>query len=68
MARLVSQNLAIILGIARRRFAGYVAAGETVTDFPKLPALIRVKRAAGRPKDLEALAELEGMLEERQED
>ena len=27
--------------------------------------LIRVKRAAGRPKDLEALAELEALLEER---
>jgi len=31
-----------------------------------LPALIRSKRAAGRPKDLEALAELEALLEERQ--
>jgi predicted nucleotidyltransferase len=30
-----------------------------------LPALIRVKRAAGRPKDLEAVAELEAILEER---
>jgi predicted nucleotidyltransferase len=29
-----------------------------------LPALIRVKRAAGRPKDLEAVAELEALLEE----
>lgn len=27
--------------------------------------LIRVKRAAGRPKDLEALAELEALIEER---
>jgi predicted nucleotidyltransferase len=27
--------------------------------------LIRVKRAAGRPKDLEALAELEAILEEQ---
>lgn len=27
--------------------------------------LIRVKRAAGRPKDLDALAELEALLEER---
>ena len=27
--------------------------------------LIRVKRAAGRPKDLESIAELEAMLEER---
>ena len=30
-----------------------------------LPGLIRAKRAAGRPKDLEALAELESLLEER---
>ena len=31
-----------------------------------LPALIMVKRAAGRPKDLEAIAELEVLLERRQ--
>lgn len=31
-----------------------------------LPALIRVKRAVGRPKDLEVLAELEALLDERQ--
>jgi predicted nucleotidyltransferase len=30
-----------------------------------LPRLIEVKRAAGRPKDLEAIAELEALLEER---
>ena len=30
-----------------------------------LPTLIKLKRAAGRPKDLEALAELETLLEER---
>jgi hypothetical protein len=30
-----------------------------------LEALIRVKRAAGRPKDLEAVAELEALAEER---
>lgn len=30
-----------------------------------LPTLIRLKRAAGRPKDFEALAELEALLEER---
>jgi len=30
-----------------------------------LPTLIRVKRAAGRPKDLEAIAELEALIEER---
>ena len=31
-----------------------------------LPALIRAKRAAGRPKDLEAVAELEVLLGERE--
>ncbi len=31
-----------------------------------LPALIRAKRAAGRPKDLESLAELESLLVERE--
>jgi hypothetical protein len=30
-----------------------------------LPTLIRVKRAAGRPKDFEVLAELETLLQER---
>ena len=28
--------------------------------------MIQTKRAAGRPKDLEAIAELEALLEERQ--
>ena len=32
-----------------------------------LPALIRAKRAAGRPKDLEAIAELEALLARQQE-
>jgi hypothetical protein len=31
-----------------------------------LPALIRAKRAAGRPKDLEAIAELEALMVERE--
>lgn len=30
-----------------------------------LPRLIQVKRAAGRPRDLEAIAELEAILDER---
>jgi hypothetical protein len=30
-----------------------------------LPKLIEVKRAAGRPKDFEAIAELEALLQER---
>ena len=32
-----------------------------------LPALIRAKRASGRPKDLEALAELEAILTDREQ-
>jgi hypothetical protein len=32
-----------------------------------LPTLIAVKRAAGRPKDLEAIAELQALLREREE-
>jgi hypothetical protein len=31
-----------------------------------LPALIAAKRAAGRPKDLEAVAELEALLVEKE--
>jgi hypothetical protein len=31
----------------------------------RAPHLIHVKRAAGRPKDLEAIAELQALLEER---
>jgi len=31
-----------------------------------LPTLIKLKRAAGRPKDLEVLAELQALLEEQQ--
>jgi hypothetical protein len=41
----------------------------TLFDLPcrcaTLDALIRMKRAAGRPKDLEAIAELEALREER---
>jgi hypothetical protein len=33
-----------------------------------LDALIRLKRAAGRPKDLEVLAELEALTEEHGRD
>ncbi len=32
----------------------------------KLPTLIKLKRAAGRPKDLESIAELQALLEERE--
>ena len=37
---------------------------ETRCLFLSLAQLIRAKRAAGRPKDLEALAELEAIAEE----
>jgi predicted nucleotidyltransferase len=33
-----------------------------------LPTLIRLKRAAGRPKDFEAIAELEALLAESERD
>lgn len=33
-----------------------------------LPTLVRVKRAAGRPRDLDAIAELEALLESRDRD
>jgi hypothetical protein len=38
-----------------------------VTDFEalRLAKLIEVKRAAGRPKDFEALAELQSILDEQ---
>ena len=41
---------------------------ETACRCIDLPHLIHVKRAAGRPKDLEAIAELEALLEERRDD
>jgi hypothetical protein len=37
-------------------------------DVVTLQQLIRLKRAAGRPKDLEAIAELEALLEEQRRD
>ena len=40
----------------------------TDIDVVTLAQLIRLKRAAGRPKDLEAVAELEVLLEERDRD
>ena len=42
-----------------------VVFGKTIRILD-LPALIRAKRAAGRPKDLEAVAELEALLAERE--
>ena len=53
------------------RFEDLVPHSITVTIFGRetllldLPWLIHVKRAAGRPKDLEVIAELEILLEER---
>lgn len=38
---------------------------DTDLDVVTLKQLVRLKRAAGRPKDLEALAELEALLEEQ---
>jgi hypothetical protein len=36
-----------------------------IADFFPVAWLIRVKRAAGRPRDLEVIAELEALLEEQ---
>lgn len=53
------------------RFEDLVSHSDTVTIFGRetlllnLPWLIHVKRAAGRPKDLEVIAELEALQEER---
>ena len=53
------------------RFEDLAPHSETLTIFGRntlvlgLPWLIHVKRAAGRPKDLEVIAELEALQEER---
>lgn len=53
------------------RYEQLIAAAAPVSVFGldvfvvTLPTLILLKRAAGRPKDLEAIAELEAILEER---
>ena len=46
---------------SRRRFPLFDAVHQCLN----LDALIRVKRAAGRPKDFEAIAELEALREQR---
>jgi len=44
----------------------FVAFGRTCRCVD-LPMLVHLKRAAGRPKDLEAISELEALLEDEQE-
>jgi predicted nucleotidyltransferase len=46
-------------------FAGEMDAFGVRCQFVTLEKLIQLKRAAGRPKDLEAIAELQALLEER---
>ena len=45
------------------RHSNTVRVFDTDINVVSLSQLIRLKRAAGRPKDLEALAELEALLE-----
>lgn len=47
-----------------RRHSIRIRVFDTDVDVVTLVQLIRLKRAAGRPKDLEAIAELEALLEE----
>ncbi len=57
--------------IGGERYEGLLAQSEVIPVLGQechclmLEKLISVKRAAGRPKDLEAIAELEALLEER---
>ncbi|MBO0694586.1 MAG: hypothetical protein J2P56_00635, partial [Verrucomicrobia bacterium] len=44
--------------------AGTIHGSARATYDVDLPTLIRIKEAAGRPKDLEAIAELRVLLEE----
>ena len=76
-------NFTLITDLGAIDFLGEIAGGggyeallphtETLTVFGvdchclSLEHLIVVKRAAGRPKDLDALAELEAILEERRD-
>lgn len=50
---------------ALRPFTQRVKEGDVTFDCVTLERLIQLKRAAGRPKDLEAIAELQAILEER---
>jgi predicted nucleotidyltransferase len=47
-------------------FVVQVTVAGTTCQVVTLERLIQLKRAAGRPKDLEAIAELQALLEERQ--
>ena len=48
-------------------FSTLVKAADTLCRCVTLEKLIQLKRAAGRPKDLEAIAELRALLSERRE-
>ena len=48
-----------------RRQTNRIRVFDMEIDVVTLLQLIRLKRAAGRPKDLEALAELEALLKEQ---
>jgi len=50
---------------ALRPFTLRIQEGNLQFDCVTLECLIQLKRAAGRPKDLEAIAELQAILEER---
>jgi hypothetical protein len=73
-------NFTLVTTIGEIDLLGEVAGGGTYVDLlphskevrlydfvcrcVDLPTLIRLKRAAGRPRDLDAIAELEAILEE----
>jgi hypothetical protein len=64
--------LGAVAGIGQ--YADALAASELMTLFDRpcriltLDALIRSKRATGRPRDLEAVKELETLREQREKD
>jgi len=57
----LTQDLDVVYARDRDNITKLCAALRPHAPLPK----IEVKRAAGRPKDLEAIAELEALLEER---
>lgn len=66
-------NFTLITSFGDIDLLGEIPGGGTWEDFGtsclclSLPQLIRAKVAAGRPKDIEALAELETIQDERGE-